>query len=76
MKALIDDDYILTEGAAWLDVKGFSVRIHSTDEGVVVDIYDATVAKTGDFDLALITSAFAFDHECNSMEVDHDNISN
>lgn len=68
MKALIDDDYTLVEGAAWLDVKGFWIRIHSTDEGVVVDIYDATVAKTGDFDLALVTSAFSFDLELSSVD--------
>jgi hypothetical protein len=37
---LKDDDYTLTEGAAWFTVKGFAIRILSTDEGVVVDIYN------------------------------------
>jgi hypothetical protein len=37
---LKDDDYTLEEGAAWFTVKGFSIRILSTDEGVVVDIYE------------------------------------
>jgi len=58
-----DGDYVLTEGAAWLDTKGFAIRVHSTDEGIIVDIYDAEVAKTGDFDAALITSTFAYNHE-------------
>jgi hypothetical protein len=37
---LKDDDYTLSEGAAWFTVKEFSIRILSTDEGVVVDIYN------------------------------------
>lgn len=36
---LVDGNYELTDGAAWLGVKGFSVRIRGTDEGVVADIY-------------------------------------
>ncbi len=63
MTQLPDSDYVLTEGAAWIDVKGFSIRIHSTDEGLVVDVFDAKVAATGDFDEALMTSTYAFDHE-------------
>ena len=35
---LIDGDYVLTDGAAWFRVKNFSIRIQSTDEGVVVDL--------------------------------------
>ena len=34
-----DGDYVLTEGGAWFTVGGFSIRLHKTDEGVVVDIY-------------------------------------
>jgi len=54
---LTDSDYILTEGAAWFEVKGFSIRIHSTDEGVVVDVF-----KTGEYTEA-IASTYAFDTE-------------
>ena len=36
---LPDGDYVLTDGAAWFRVKNFSIRIQSTDEGVVVDLY-------------------------------------
>jgi hypothetical protein len=36
---LPDGDYVLADGAAWFKVKNFSIRIQSTDEGVVVDLY-------------------------------------
>jgi hypothetical protein len=57
MKELKDDDYVLTDGAAWFTVKGFAVRIHSTDEGVIVDIF-----KNGEYDDTIATT-YAFDHE-------------
>lgn len=60
---LPDNDYVLSEGSGWFDVKGFTIRIHSTDEGVIVDIYDKKVALTGDFDAALMQAAQVFDHE-------------
>ena len=68
---LPDGDYTLSEGAAWVDVKGFTIRIHRTDEGVVVDIFNAKTALTGDFDAALVSSTYAFDHE---LEVSDENI--
>lgn len=34
-----DGDYTLVDGAAWFTVKGFSIRIKATDEGVLADIY-------------------------------------
>jgi hypothetical protein len=54
---LIDSDYKLTEGAAWFTVKNFAIRIHSTDEGVIVDIF-----KNGDYNDTIATT-YAFDHE-------------
>ena len=42
-KELIDADYILAHGAAWLEVDSFAIRIRRTDEGVSVAIY-----KNGD----------------------------
>lgn len=36
---LPDSDYELSDGAAWLGVGKFSIRVIQTDEGVVVDIY-------------------------------------
>ena len=54
---LTDTDYILTEGAGWFTVKGFAIRIQSTDEGVVVDIF-----KNGEYTDTIATT-YAFDHE-------------
>lgn len=53
-----DGDYVLTEGAAWVSAKGFSIRIIETDEGVVVDIY-----KRGEEMDSAIASTYAFDQE-------------
>lgn len=36
---LPDGDYILTEGAAWVEVQGFAVRIRATAEGLSVEVY-------------------------------------
>ena len=55
---LKDDDYTLTEGAAWFTVKGFAIRILSTDEGVVVDIYNE-----GEVMELPIASTYALDNE-------------
>jgi len=55
---LEDSDYILSQGAAWLEVKNFAIRIHATNEGVVVDIY-----RNGDEASNAIASAYAFDSE-------------
>ena len=54
---LSDSDYKLTEGAGWFAVKNFSIRIHSTDDGVIVDIF-----KNGDYRDTIATT-YAFDHE-------------
>lgn len=40
-KSLKDADYILSQKSAWIEVKNFAIRIHATDEGVVVDIAKA-----------------------------------
>jgi hypothetical protein len=55
---ITDADYILAEGAGWFEVKGFAVRLHSTDEGVAVDIY-----KNGSEDADSIASCYAFDSD-------------
>ena len=61
--SLKDADYILSQGAAWLEVKNFSIRVHTTDEGVVVDIY-----RSGNEDEDAIASAYAFDSEATPQE--------
>lgn len=55
-KELEDGDYVLTEGRGWFTVKGFSVRIHATDEGVAVDIYQDGKEMNGH-----ISSAYGLD---------------
>ena len=55
---LKDDDYTLEEGAAWFTVKGFAIRIRSTDDGVVVDIY-----KDGEEMDSPIASTYAHDED-------------
>ena len=49
---LPDDDYILTEGAAWVEVQGFAVRIRANSSGLAVDVYES--GKEGENTLASI----------------------
>jgi hypothetical protein len=53
---LQDGDYILTDNAAWFTIKGFSVRIHDTNSGIAVNIYE--FGREMDFPL---DSAYASD---------------
>ena len=62
---LPDGDYTLTEGGAWVALKGFAVRIQATDEGVVVDIY--TDGKEMNSPIA---STYAFDTELDLEDED------
>ena len=55
---LQDADYTLTEGAAWLTVKKFSIRVISTEEGIMVDVY-----KLGAEMHSPIASTYAFDDD-------------
>ena len=58
-----DSDYILSDGAAWLEVKNFAIRIFATDGGVFVHIY-----RNGDEMADAIASAYAFDNETTNEE--------
>ena len=58
---LKEGDYELVDGAAWFTVKGAAVRIHSADEGVVVDIY-----RNGAEMEDAVASAYVFDSELKS----------
>lgn len=53
-----EHDYVLGGDSAWISVKGFSVLVKKTDEGVVCDIY----ARDREND-PCIASTYAFDHE-------------
>jgi len=55
---LKDGDYELVDGAVWLAVRGFAVRIFSTDNGIDVRIY-----KNGAEDEGAIAATFAADSE-------------
>jgi hypothetical protein len=62
---LKDGDYTLEEGAAWIIVKGFSIRILSANGVVMVDVY-----KEGkEMDLP-IASAYASDNETATGETE------
>ena len=58
-----DDTYVLADGSAWFDVKKFAIRIHSTDEGVVVDVFSAAALEEDQF-CDPLGSTYAFDEEC------------
>jgi len=62
-KQLKDEDYILAEGSAWFDVKGFSIRVHTADEGVIVDIFKSGAELDGP-----VASTYAFDSEIEEGE--------
>ena len=53
-----DGDYVLEEGAAWIEVKNAAIRIISTDEGVIVDIY-----KSGEEFNESIAGCYVYDAE-------------
>jgi hypothetical protein len=36
---LIDQDYVLIEGAGWFEAQGFAVRIRASKAGLAVDVY-------------------------------------
>ena len=57
-KPLREGDYLLTHAGAWFTLKGFSIRLVGTDEGVVVNIY----ANGRELEDALATTQ-AFDSE-------------
>ena len=47
---LSDGDYVLTEGAAWVEVQGFAVRVRITSEGLVLDVYQSGQEASGPID--------------------------
>ena len=71
-----DTDYTLPDNArsVWVSVKGHSVYINPTDEGVVVDIYAKGAAIGGS-----VASAYAFDSDsesafCEDKGIDIDDV--
>lgn len=60
---LTHEDYILENDFVWITVKGFSVKVKKTDEGVVCDIY-----QKGREDQDCIAGTYAFDNELEENE--------
>ena len=56
MTDLKDDDYTLTEGAAWLEFKTLAVRIHSNEDGIVISVY-----RDRDYDTLVSQEYFDFE---------------
>ena len=63
MKHLTDGDYTMDEnGSVWIDVRGFTVHILTTDEGIVVDVFNPNELAEHIF-CSPIASTYAYDHE-------------
>jgi hypothetical protein len=63
MKTLEDGDYKMSnDGSVWVDVRGFTVHIMTTDEGVVVDIFDSSELAEHCY-CSPMASTYAYDHE-------------
>lgn len=65
--ALADDDYILQEGGAWFTMNTLSVRLHTTDEGIVCDMHVHTKEDTG-----ALASCYAFFNETGEDQTAHE----
>lgn len=61
-----DSDYTLDQNSdsVWITVKGFSVYIKKTDEGVVCDIFEK--GKESSYDS--LASTYVFDSELEELE--------
>lgn len=59
----IKASFSMDADGAWIDVKGFAVRIQITDQGIVTDIYARGMEENGP-----MASTYAFDHEIGQEE--------
>lgn len=64
--------YLKEDGCGWISIKGFAICVQTTDEGVVVDIYDEAVLDEGRADDALMASTYAFDNDLEVANGDTD----
>ena len=63
MTHLIDGDHKMDDdGSVWIDVRGFTVHILTTDEGIVVDVFNRSELADR-CDVSPIASTYAYDHE-------------
>ena len=56
---LLDGDYVLAEGAAWLEVQGFAVRVRATPKGLSIEVYKSGQEASGELDSLFV----GVDHE-------------
>lgn len=61
-----DSDYTLENESVWITVKGFSVYLKKTDEGVIVDIYQ----KGQECLSESLAGTYAYDSELEEVEND------
>tara|TARA_R110000822_G_scaffold4301_2_gene18429 strand:- start:303 stop:485 length:183 start_codon:yes stop_codon:yes gene_type:complete len=47
---LTDQDYVLIEGAAWVEVQGFAVRVRATPKGLSIEVYKSGQEASGELD--------------------------
>jgi hypothetical protein len=63
MTPITDGDYKADDNCAvWIDVRGFTVYLHTTDEGIIVDVFNAKQLRDEPYTEA-VASTYAFDHE-------------
>jgi len=63
MTHLTDGDYKMDDdGSVWIDVRGFTVHILTTDEGIVVDVFNRSELADHCY-VSPIASTYAYDHE-------------
>jgi hypothetical protein len=63
MKTLTDGSYKTADKCdIWIDVRGFSVRLLTTDEGIIVDVFNAEELRAEPC-AEPVASTYAFDHE-------------
>jgi hypothetical protein len=63
MTRLTDDDYTMdNNGSVWIDVRGFTVHILTTDEGIVVDVFNRSELAEHIY-CSPIAATYAYDHE-------------
>lgn len=48
--------------AVWIDIRGFTVYLHTTEEGIIVDVFNAEQLRTEPH-AEPVASTYAFDHE-------------
>jgi hypothetical protein len=63
MTHLIDGDHKMDDdGSVWIEVRGFAVHILTTDEGIVVDVFNRSELADRCY-VSPIASTYAYDHE-------------